>query len=115
MEGRIAASLAEAQYAPLKIAIRKVEANAPRSRIETEGDYDDAPVGPSESEEAAYHGRAVTPEEATWSSAETVDDDLPSMEELNQRIPPKVLVQIEELFRAKFARVQRVSESELKD
>ena len=111
MEGRIAASLAEAQYAPLKIAVRKVEANAPRTRIETD---EDAPVGPSEEEESGYPSSEMTPEESSWSSTESDDEDLPKMEDLNQRIPKKALLQIEELFRAKFTKVQRVSEDSLK-
>lgn len=111
MEGRIAASLAEAQYAPLKIAVKKIEAKAPRIRIETE---EVAPVGPSEEEETAYLASEVTPEESSWSSVESVDEDLPKMEDLNSRIPPQVLGQIEELFRAKFTKVQRVSEDSLK-
>ncbi len=111
MEGRIAASLAESQYAPLKIAVKKVEATAPRTRIETE---EDAPVGPSEAEESGYMASEVTPEESSWSAATEGDDDLPKMEDLNPRIPQKVRDQIEELFRAKFTKVQRVSEENLK-
>tara|TARA_Y100000385_G_scaffold290951_1_gene366268 strand:- start:3211 stop:3546 length:336 start_codon:yes stop_codon:yes gene_type:complete len=111
LEGKISASLAEAQYAPLKIAVKKVEAKAPRIRIETE---EDAPVGPSEEEESGYLASEVTLEESSWSSTEVEDEDLPKMEDLNQRIPPKVLGQIEELFRAKFTKVQRVSEDSLK-
>ena len=56
----------------------------------------------------------MTPEESSWSSTETDDEDLPAMEDLNQRIPKKVLVQIEDLFRAKFTKVHRVSEDSLK-
>lgn len=111
MEERIAASLAEAQYAPLKIAVKKIEANAPRTRIETE---EDAPFGPSEEEESGYLPSEVTPEESSLSSTESVDEDLPKMEDLNQRIPKKVLGQIEELFRAKFTKVHRISEDSLK-
>jgi len=111
LEGRITASLAEAQYAPLKIAVKKVEANAPRTRIETE---EDVPVGPSEEEESSYLASEVSPEESSWSSTESVDENLPKMEDLNQRLPKKVLDQIEELFRAKFTKVQRISEDSLK-
>lgn len=111
MESRIAASLAEAQYAPLKIAVKKIEANAPRTRIETE---EEEPVGPSEEEESGYLASRVTPEESSWSSTESDDEDLPKMEDLNQRIPKKVLGQIEELFRAQFTKVQRISEDSLK-
>lgn len=111
MEERIAASLAEAQYAPLKVALKKVEAKDPRIWIETE---EDAPVGPSEAEESGFHASPETREEAHWSPPESADEDLPKMEDLNQRLPKKVLDQIEELFRAKFTKVQRVSEDSLK-
>ena len=111
MESRISASLAEAQYAPIKIAVKKVEAKEPRTRIERE---EEAPVGPSEEEESRYLASEVSPEESSWSSTESADENLPKMEDLNKRIPKKVLGQIEELFRAQFTKVQRVSEDSLK-
>lgn len=115
MEARITANLAEARYTPLKIAVKKIEAKAPRSRIETEAYDDDAPVGPNEAaEEASYLASEMSPEEASWSSPQTVDESLPSLDELNRRLPKQVLDQIEELFRAKFTQVQRMSEESLK-
>lgn len=111
MEARIAASLAEAQYAPLKVAVKKVEANAPRTRIEPE---EDAPVGPSEEEESGFRATVETRGESHWLPRESAEEDLPKMEDLNRRLPKKVLDQIEELFRAKFTKVQRISEDCLK-
>lgn len=91
--------------------MKKVEAKEPRTRIERE---EDEPVGPSDEDESSYLASEVTPEESSWSSTEDADEDLPKMEDLNKRIPKKVLGQIEELFRAQFTKVQRVSEDSLK-
>ncbi len=92
--------------------MKKIEAKAPRIRVDAEDE--EAPVGPSVEEEAGYLASEVTPEESSWSPMESVDENLPKMEELNARIPKPVLAQIEELFRAKFTKVQRVSEDSLK-
>ena len=88
-----------------------------RARIETDPVPDsEAPSGPSEAEESAYiAGQAKGPYlSSSRPVAQAIDENLPAMEELNKRIPPEVLTKIDELFRAKFARVLRVSEKNLK-
>ncbi len=108
----MAASLKEARYAPLKVAVRKVESKEPRIRIEEDYPEDDgAPVGPSEAEEAGY--LAETTRESGVTS-QPVDEDLPKLEELTRAISPQIMKQLDELFRAQFSRVQRVDEKDLK-
>ena len=82
----------------------------------------EAPVGPSVDEENSFLAadlgepdfgrptvRAVTREEDSEPTGE-----LPDLAALNQRIPAKVLEAMDELFRAKFTRVERVSTRHLK-
>lgn len=94
-----------------------MKAAAIRARIETDPvAADDAPSGPSEEEESSYLAEQSNNSDMSSSvpAAEVTDENLPAMEELNKRIPPEVLSKIDELFRAKFARVLRVSEKSLK-
>lgn len=113
MDDRIAASLAAAKYAPLRVEVRKVRTSAPRVRIETGSPEDEgAPVGPSEEEEANYYSQnsAVIPVPIE----DEIDATLPTLEELSKRLSPKILIKMDEMFRAKFVRVRRVHEENLK-
>jgi len=81
----------------------------------------DAPVGPSSDEESEYLGGETSVGElplaapaASEAEEELPAGELPKLEELNKRIPPKVLAVMDELFRAKFSKVQRVSAKHLK-
>lgn len=82
-------------------------------RIETESPDDEgAPVGPSEGEEASYYSqkRAVIPVPIE----DEIDATLPALADLSKRLSPKILTKIDEMFRAKFVRVRRVREENLK-
>jgi len=46
--------------------------------------------------------------------AELISGPLPSLDELRERISPKILGLMDELFRAKLTRVVRVNERDLK-
>lgn len=80
---------------------------------------DNAPVGPSEDEESAFIAEERLSVSAPVAAAEEIEDDLapaamPSMAELSKRVPAEVLEVMDELFRAKFAKVQRVPSKHLK-
>ncbi len=113
MESRLAARLAAGASA---------DAAAP-SAVEEVIDEGEAPIGPTEAEEAAYLAEqgptvvgvaqvpsggsdAVEPEEAPAK--------LPAIEDLVQRIPAETREALDELFRARFVRVQRVPGKALK-
>jgi len=91
---------------------------------ETIYDYDDggAPIGPSEEEESAFLAEASS--QTGYGDLEALarseDEErsagpLPSLDELRGRIAPEVLGLMEELFRAKLTRVQRVNKRDLKE
>lgn len=79
-----------------------------------------APAGPSAEEEAEYltreaeHGQptpiALSPEP----DENELGGQLPKLDELSQRISPEVIGMMDELFRTKFTKVQRVSAQHLK-
>lgn len=81
----------------------------------------DAPVGPNTEEGAdSLHGVAersapvLVPPAVKEMEAEEPVGELPKLADLNQRIPPEALAIIDELFRAKFIKVQRISAKHLK-
>lgn len=78
---------------------------------------DSAPVGPSDEEESAYL-REETKIPVISVPVETTQNEsageLPSLEGLVQRIPAETLKTMDELFRAKFVSVKRVSSKDLK-
>ncbi len=76
-----------------------------------------APVGPSDEEESALLGEETESDTASAkavSPAEAPDGELPDLEDLVKRIPGETMKILDELFRAKFVRVQRVSDRNLK-
>lgn len=91
---------------------------------------DSAPIGPTEEEESAFlanenaMGNGDAPDGRTRMAggialpAAGEEDEpvggLPAMEALVKRIPAEVLSTMDELFRAKFATVQRVPKKSLK-
>jgi hypothetical protein len=80
-------------------------------------DYDEAPVGPSEGEEAVLQDepfkiRSVQPRSEAEESDERVE--LPALDELVKRIPAATLKAMDELFRAKFVRVKQIPKKHLK-
>ena len=93
---------------------------APES--EAGGEDAGAPVGPTESEEAAFlaEQRAAAPayapltNEAGELAAEEPAGSLPPLEDLVRRIPAPTRALIDELFRARFVTVKRVPTSALK-
>lgn len=109
-----------AQRAP--VVVQPVIDDVPDEAIDEAPPFDaDAPVGPSSDEESEYLGGETSVGELPLvaSAANEVEEEvpageLPKLEELNQRIPPKVLSVMDELFRAKFSKVQRVSAKHLK-
>lgn len=109
METRLAARLATGEPPEAKVTVDEPVA-----------DEGDAPVGPTEAEEAAYlaeqaaavGGPATAP--ASDAEAEEAPAQLPAVEELVSRIPPGAREALDELFRARFVRVQRVPRKALK-
>lgn len=93
---------------------------------EETGDYvpaveSDAPVGPNADEESEYLGGESLPGELPLvapPSKEVEDDEppgeLPKLGDLNKRIPADALAIMDELFRAKFSKVQRIPARHLK-
>lgn len=83
---------------------------------------DETPVWPDESAESAFLAEARErgePAKATPAAIEQAEEAaapkvLPKLEDLVDRIPVEVRDTIEELFRAKFVRVQRVPKKALK-
>ena len=90
-----------------------MEEAVPDETIEDDG----APVGPNDEEDSVFLGEATeshggsAPVETT---AEEPSGALPALEELVKRIPENTLKTMDELFRAKFVRVQRVPAKNLK-
>ncbi|MEO6994836.1 MAG: hypothetical protein ABI273_14605 [Lacunisphaera sp.] len=81
---------------------------------------DDAPIGPSSDEEAAFlagEGGGGSVPLVAISTPEVEDDrgELPPMEDLITRIPGAARELIEELFRARFITVKRIPKSALKN
>lgn len=80
----------------------------------------DAPVGPSADEESEYlnsaNGVGELPLAATANEVEEDEPagELPNLADLNKRIPAEALALMDELFRAKFSKVQRVPAKLLK-
>lgn len=82
----------------------------------------EAPAGPSPDEEAALqaeeNGDVDVMPVALRSEPEEpepiVKGELPAMDDLIKRIPAEVLDTMEELFRAKFVKVERVAKKHLK-
>ena len=108
-----------AQRAP--VVVQPVAEEEP----EEAGDYaptveSEAPVGPNAEEESDYlNGENSLRELPLASPVSEVEDDeppgeLPKLGELNKRIPAEALAIMDELFRAKFSKVQRVSARHLK-
>ncbi|KXU36645.1 hypothetical protein AXK11_03695 [Cephaloticoccus primus] len=85
---------------------------------------DDVPIGPSEEEESAYlaeeaasgygRGAGFGLSAAEGEPEATFAGPLPSLASLQEKISPATLALIDELFRAKFTRVQRVHAKDLK-
>jgi hypothetical protein len=64
---------------------------------------------------ADQRGQGIIPPVAAAGSAEPTDlSPLPSLEELVQRIPAEARAALDDLFRAKFSGVRRVSKKSLK-
>lgn len=91
------------------------------SATDEEAEEDSAPVGPGADEEAAFlAGDGADPmvagmiEPPVSTAEEESTNGLPALEELVKRIPAEVLGTMDELFRAKFATVQRVPKKSLK-
>ena len=109
-----------AQRAP--VVVRPVVEDMPDEAIDEAPPVDaDAPVGPGSDEESEYLGGETGVGELPLAApaANEVEEEvpageLPELEELNGRIPPEVLAVMDELFRAKFSKVQRVSAKHLK-
>lgn len=85
-------------------------------------DEGEAPIGPTEAEEAALLAdqAAAAPRETGTASDDVANepDDapakLPAIEDLVPRIPAAAREVLDELFRARFVRVQRVPRKALK-
>ncbi|MBX3748579.1 MAG: hypothetical protein KF897_00660 [Opitutaceae bacterium] len=85
-------------------------------------DEGEAPIGPTEAEESAYLAEqtAAAPSGATAPGGEDaaeVDEapaKLPAIEDLVQQIPAETREALDELFRARFVRVQRIPRKVLK-
>jgi hypothetical protein len=78
-----------------------------------------APVGPSAEEESNYLAEQRFAPGRAGAAPPTEDDavesgDLPGMDALVKRIPADVVAMMDELFRAKFVKVQRVPKRALK-
>jgi len=64
---------------------------------------------------AAYLGvRGAVPAEQEADTLPTKDDELPSLEEAERRIPIKTKALMEELFRAKLEKVQKVNPKKIR-
>lgn len=113
MEARLAARLADGD------AIATTESVPAVAESVEEGE---APIGPTEAEESAYLAEqaAAIPSEAVSARGEdAVEPDeapakLPAIEDLVPRIPAAAREALDELFRARFVRVQRVPRKALK-
>jgi hypothetical protein len=133
LEARLAGALQAAQIpngrtqTPKELAIEVVEEGVAMARtgaIERVGDAalhpePDAPW-PGTADETAFlaeqRGPAVAPPAATAGLAkeETDASPLPSLNELVERIPAEARAALDDLFRAKFTGVRRVSTKSLK-
>ena len=113
MEARLAARLTAGEPAASAVTLPAVEETI---------DESETPIGPTEAEESAYLAEqtAAAPSGATASEgkdAAEVDEapaKLPAIEDLVQRIPAETREALDELFRARFVRVQRVPRKALK-
>jgi hypothetical protein len=79
----------------------------------------EAPPWPGDSDEASFlaeaRARGEPPALPTAAAEETAPaGDLPPLDQLVARVPAEVREALDDLFRAKFTRVQRVSPSALK-
>lgn|GEM_PF-2561507 len=91
------------------------------SEVEPDGDgWASAPGGPRDEEESGY---LAEPPDDDWGNGSTrqggsievePEAPLPGLDDLTKRISPKVMTAIDELFRAKFSKVQRVPKKCLK-
>lgn len=63
---------------------------------------------------AAGGGSATSPAGAAEAEADEAPGKLPAVEDLVPRIPPEAREALDELFRARFVRVQRVPRKALK-
>jgi len=113
LESRLAARLAAGASADTAVS----------SAVEEIVDEGEAPIGPTEAEEAAYLaeqgptvvGVATEPSGlADAAEPEEASAKLPAIEDLVQRIPAAAREALDELFRARFVRVQRVPGKALK-
>lgn len=81
-------------------------------------DEGEAPIGPTEAEEAAYLVEQGAVAGVTGAAAEVAAEEapakLPAIEDLVQRIPAETREALDELFRARFVRVQRIPGKALK-
>ena len=114
MEERLSARLAEASPT-ITAAVVQVEDTVEEA---------DAPAGPSEAEEAvmlANRNNGTASQDTVpaglglVAEVEETPAKLPPLDDLVQRIPPGVRELMDELFRAKFVRVQRVPKKALQD
>ena len=105
--------------ARLEPAPPAVSAAAEPAEVVEEPDVEEsAPIGPSADEEAAFlaEQRDASPASALAATEpeEETPGDLPALDELVKRIPPEVLGVMDELFRARFVKVERVAKKALK-
>jgi hypothetical protein len=81
---------------------------------------DDSSPWPGSTDEASFladqRGQGIVPPVGTAGSANEPTDlsPLPSLEELVQRIPAEARAALDDLFRAKFTGVRRISKKSLK-
>lgn len=75
-----------------------------------------APVGPSPAEEAALLATETPVAAPEWMEAASGGSgkDLPPLEDLVKRIPPKTRAAMDDLFRANFVTVKRIPDDRLK-
>jgi hypothetical protein len=113
LEARLGARLAAGESAA---------PTAVQSVAEEMVDEGDAPIGPTEAEEAAYLAEqtAVAPdapiaaENGDAAEAEEAPAKLPAIDDLVRRIPAETREVLDDLFRARFVRVQRIPRKALK-
>jgi hypothetical protein len=79
---------------------------------------EEAPEGGSADSEGFVWPEGTAPhtesESGATSEAATAETPLPKLDELTKRIPPAILETLDELFRARFVAVRRVSAKTLK-
>lgn len=101
--------------------VAATDAAKPASGGEGASGSADGPSWPDDAAEAAFLGEArergevVAPAKAKEDIPDETDAKaLPTLDALVQRIPPEIRETLEDLFRAKFVRVQRVPKKALK-